>query len=215
MEIDKTTLNDLSIFDKEEEFSVFNKLNLTRTVNGREQLRYNFNTPLNNIEAIQGIQQTVQLIMNKADLWPMQISNGTIMVVEKFYETVIDDIPPTATSFSAMSYKLLHGPDFSLVKYSAQHCFDFIKCMQEFVNRFLQDEVPTPLKKILLEIKKLIERQQFSIVKENNKSATLTNPQLLQFAHFVRYHDKNSMLDLIDMYSQLDAWYGMANAVKK
>src|SRR6478735_6653177 len=104
MEIDKTTLTDLSIFDKEEEFSVFNKLNLTRTINGREQLRFNFNTPLKSIEEIKGIQQTIQLIVNKADLWPMQISNGTIMVVEKFYETVIDDIPPTASSFSAISY---------------------------------------------------------------------------------------------------------------
>lgn len=215
MEIDKTTLTDLSIFDKEEEFSVFNKLNLTRTINGREQMRFNFNTPLKSIEEIKGIQQTIQLIVNKVDLWPMQISNGTIMVIEKFYETVIDDIPPTASSFSAMSYKLLHGPDFSLVKYSAQHCFDFIKGMQEFVSRFLQEETPTPLKKILEEIKRVIERQQFIIVKENNKSATLTNPQLLQFAHFIRYHYKNSMISLIDMYSQLDAWYGMANAVKK
>jgi DNA mismatch repair protein MutS len=215
MEIDKTTLTDLSIFDKEEEFSVFNKLNLTRTINGREQLRFNFNTPLKSIEEIKGIQQTIRLIESRIEQWPMQISNGTIMVVEKFYETVIDDIPPAASSFSAFNYKLLHGPDFSLVKYSAQHCFDFIKGMQEFVHRFLQEETPAPLKKILLEIKKLIERQQFLAVKENSKSATLTNAQLLQFAHFIRYHYKNSMLDLIDMYSQLDAWYGMASAVKK
>jgi DNA mismatch repair protein MutS len=215
MEIDKTTLTDLSIFDKEEEFSVFNKLNLTRTINGREQLRFNFNTPLKSIEEIKGIQQTIRLIESRLEQWPMQISNGTIMVVEKFYETVIDDIPPAASSFTAFNYKLLHGPDFSLVKYSAQHCFDFIKGMQEFVHRFLQEETPAPLKKILLEIRKLIERQQFHVVKENIKSATLTNAQLLQFAHFVRYHYKNSMLDLIDMYSQLDAWYGMASAVKK
>ncbi len=215
MEIDKTTLTDLSIFDKEEEFSVFNKLNLTRTINGREQLRFNFNTPLKSIEEIKGIQQTIRLIESRLEQWPMQISNGTIMVVEKFYETVIDDIPQAASSFTAFNYKLLHGPDFSLVKYSAQHCFDFIKGMQEFVHRFLQEETPAPLKKIILEIQKLIERQQFHIVKENSKSAALTNAQLLQFAHFVRYHYKSSMQDLIDMYSQLDAWYGMANAVKK
>lgn len=39
MEIDKTTLNDLSIFNNEEEFSVFNKLNFTRTSQGKEQLK--------------------------------------------------------------------------------------------------------------------------------------------------------------------------------
>ena len=34
METDKTTLNDLSIFNHDEEFSIFNKLNFTRTVGG-------------------------------------------------------------------------------------------------------------------------------------------------------------------------------------
>lgn len=215
MEIDKTTLNDLAIFDTEEEFSVFNKLNLTRTINGREQLRLNFNMPLKSIDSIKGIQDTVQLIMDHLQHWPMQISNGTLMVVEKFYDTIIDEMPSNATSFSAFNYRLLHGPDFGLVKYSAQHCFDFIKGMQEFVARFLNEAAPAPIKKILAEVEKMIGREQLAIVKEHTKSAALTNPQLLNFAHFIRYHYKNSMLDLIDMYAQLDAWYGMANAVKK
>ena len=51
METDKTTLNDLSIFNYEEEFSVFNKLNLTRTTGGREKLRQIFTKSLNDIEA--------------------------------------------------------------------------------------------------------------------------------------------------------------------
>lgn len=215
MEIDKTTLTDLSIFDAEEEFSVFNKLNLTRTINGREQLRMNFNNPLKSIAAIKGIQQTVQLIMNNTEQWPMQISNGTIMVVEKFYDTIIDEIPSNATSFSTFNYKLLHGPDFGLVKYSAQHCYDFIKGMQAFVSIFLKEDAPGPIKKILLEMQKLINRDQFMIVKDTAQPGALTNAQMLHFAHYIRYHYKNSMLDLLEMYAQLDAWYGMANAVKK
>jgi len=46
MEIDKTTLNDLSILDAAEEFSIFNKLNFCRTVGGREKLYDNFMKPL-------------------------------------------------------------------------------------------------------------------------------------------------------------------------
>ena len=55
METDKTTLNDLSIFNNEDEFSVFNKLNLTRTTGGREKLRYIFNHSLDNIESIKDV----------------------------------------------------------------------------------------------------------------------------------------------------------------
>src|SRR6187397_333250 len=98
METDKTTLNDLSIFNAEEDFSVFNIINFTRTSNGKEQLKKNLRTPLSTINAIEGVQQTVQLITERLSLWPMQISNGTIMVVERFYETSIDPIPAHVSS---------------------------------------------------------------------------------------------------------------------
>ena len=38
MQIDITSYNDLSIFHTEEEFSVFHKLNFTRTAAGKEWL---------------------------------------------------------------------------------------------------------------------------------------------------------------------------------
>jgi hypothetical protein len=126
MEIDKTTLNDLSIFDIEEEFSVFHKINLCRTSGGKEQLFRCFNNPLNTIEAITGVQQTLQLILKNEQYWPAQITNGTIMVIEKFYQSVVDEIPSRPSALSAYVYKLLHNPDFSLVKYSAEHCFESI-----------------------------------------------------------------------------------------
>ena len=83
MEIDKTTLNDLAIFSGEEDFSVFNKLNHTLTSNGKEQLKKNLGSPLVSVDAIIAMQQTLQLILRKEKEWPIQISNGTIMVVER------------------------------------------------------------------------------------------------------------------------------------
>src|ERR1700739_4441856 len=101
MEIDKTTLNDLSIFDTEEEFSVFAKINFCRTSGGKEQLFTNFNKPLSTIEEITGIQKTLQLILEKEQSWPAQITNGTIMVIEKFYQSTMDEIPSDPNSLSA------------------------------------------------------------------------------------------------------------------
>ncbi len=215
MQIDQTTLNDLSIFNTEEEFSLFSKLNLSLTIGGREQMRIDFSTPLKSVEAIEGIQQTLQLIINKHDQWPLQISNGTVMVVEKFYEATIDEIPSNPSKLSAFTYKYFHGPDFSLVKYSAQHCFDFIKGMQLMVANFLKEDNPAPLKKILLQAKKIMEKEQFIIIENNPKAAALTIPQLLHFASFIRYHYKHNMMELLGIYTQLDAWYGMAQAVKQ
>ncbi len=215
MEIDKTTLSDLAIFNTEEEFSIFHFVDQTITSNGKEQLRRNLLSPLRTLEEINGIQRTLQLILEKKEQWPRQISNGSIMVVEKFYDSNIDPIPAQASSVGAYSYRLLHGPDYSLVKYSATHCFDFIKGMQQLVKIFLTDKCPLPLKKILVEAKHITDHESFRIITSNNKATDITIPELLQLAHFIFYKFKANMQALLGIHAQLDAWYGMALAVKK
>ncbi len=214
MEIDKTTLTDLSIINLDDEFSVFNKLNFCQTVGGREKLYDNFTSPLPTIEAIEGIQNTIKLILKKQQFWPKQISNGSVMVIEKFYQSMVAEIPSAPSAFAAFNYKLFHGPDFSLVKYSVGHGFDFLKGMQLLLQHFYTEDAPVPLKKILEKAQQIINKEQFAIVESNNKITDLTIPQQLQLANFIRYHYKQNMLSLIDIYSQLDAWHGMAMAVK-
>jgi len=215
MQIDLTTLNDLSVFNTEEEYSVFAKLNLCQTVNGREQLRIFYNTPLDSIEAIMGVQDTIRCLLKGMNDWPARITNGTIMVVEKFYEATIDEIPRAPSAMNAFSYKYLHGPDFSLVKYSMQHCFDFIKGMMLMVDRYFKEELPLPLKMTLEEVRQIIDKDQFAVVKKHNSTAELNNRELLRLAHYIRYHFKHSMQDLLAIHARLDAWYGMALAVRQ
>ncbi|MEO6538385.1 MAG: DNA mismatch repair protein MutS [Ferruginibacter sp.] len=215
MELDKTTLNDLAIFNAEEEFSLFNKLNFTLTIRGKEQFKRNLSTSLTTAQAINGVQQTLHLIIKQSHQWPTQISNGTIMVVERFYDAAIDPIPASPTSFTAYSYKLLHGPDFSLVKYSATHCFDFIKGMQQMLKLFLEEDTPEPLSGVLSAIKKIVFKDQFKILSDYKIIAELPIPQMLQFGAFIRFQYKISMMELLALHAKLDAWYGMAMAVKK
>ncbi len=149
MEIDKTTLRDLSVFDHEEEFSIFQKLDFTLTVGGKEKLKYIFSKPLTSTEDINDIQHTLKLIIKNKESWPQTISNGTMMMVQKFYESNIDTIPHNASATSAYSYKIFHGPDFSLVKYSTGHCFDFIKGIQELINMVFAGNTSLPLKNFI------------------------------------------------------------------
>ncbi len=214
MEIDKTTLADLTIFTSLEDISVFNKLNLCRTTGGRDKLYDNFSNPLNTIDAISGIQQTLQIILENLERWPGEISNGSVMMIEKFYHASIDDIPSAPSVITAYSYKIFHKPDFSLVEYSVGHAFDFIKGIQLLIAQFLKEDTPAPLRKILLSAQHIISNKQFSIIAENKKASELTIVQQLVLGRFLRHHFKRNMLELMDMYFQLDAWYGMALAVK-
>ncbi len=215
MEIDKHTLNDLSIFDHEEESSIFHKLNFTKTVGGKNKLKQAFNMSHDNIEAIQGIQQTLKIIRQKIEFWPEMISNGSIMIIHKFYESIVDKIPAYPSIISAYTYKFFHKSDFSLVKYSTGHGFDFIKGMQILTKTFLNDELPKPLKELLLRAQKIIDKEQFYIIQRKEKSEDLTIIEMLQLAYFLYYHYKRNIFDLLEIYSQLDAWYGMAVAVDK
>ncbi|HMK02813.1 MAG TPA: hypothetical protein VK489_01425 [Ferruginibacter sp.] len=215
METDKTTLADLTMFNNGEDLSVFNKLDLCSTTHGSEQLRINFSTALKTREEIIAVQQTLQLIIKQQQQWPVQITNGTVMVVEKFFESQISAIPAHPSSIEAYSYKLLHGPDFSLVSYSVKHCFDFIKGFQRLLRLFSKEDQPAPLKKILTEVERIISKQQFHVVEKHDNAAALNITELLQFAHFVRYGYKHNMLELVIIYAQLDAWHGMAKAVQQ
>src|SRR6185312_9726048 len=115
METDKTTLSDLAIFQHDEEHSIFHKLNFTRTVGGREKLKSMFYKPASDLASIENVQKTLQLILAKKDEWPFAISNGSVMMIFKFYESSVDQMPARPTVSSAYFYKIFHAPDFSLI----------------------------------------------------------------------------------------------------
>lgn len=214
METDITTLNDLSIFHHEEEFSIFNKLNFTRTVGGRERLRYVFTKSLQDITSIRQVQDTLRLIIGKKSEWPLEISNGSILMIYKFFESTVDTIPARPTISSAYMYKLFHGPDYSLVKYSAGHVFDFIKGMKKIISTFLIEEAPPNLRLNLEKAKGRLDKHYLYIVDKKEEYADLSIADILSFAHFIRYHYKQLLFELIELYYQLDAWYGMAMAME-
>ena len=215
METDKTTLNDLSIFDKEEEFSVFNRLDFTRTLGGRERLKQLFKKSFSAISSIRGVQQTLKAIHHHIDAWPQIISNGSIMVIQKFYESGIDQIPPSVTAASAYAYKIFHSSDFSLVKYSTGHAFDFIKGMQILIATYLNETASEPLKQLLQRAQKILNKQQFFVITKKEKADNLTITEMLHLAYFIRYHYKQNIFELLDIYFQLDAWYAMTTAMDK
>ena len=140
MDIDKVTLNDLAIFSNEDGHSVLNKLDHTRTVQGREQLKKILHTPQTSIDKISDIQHTIRLA--GAIELPEQVSNGTLMVIEQFYETALSPIPRKAGSLDVISYKIFRSPDFSLIRYSTGHCTDLIIGMHALVEKFRKNDQP-------------------------------------------------------------------------
>lgn len=215
MDIDKTSYNDLNIFHHEEEFSVFNKLNFTRTVDGRAWLLNFFNHPFSDQKQINEIQEILRSILDKIELWPVSISNGTMMVVEKFYESQIDSIPSSANLMNALTYKLFHTADFSLVRYSLSHFADFFRGMLQIIEMFDNDSCPVLLRSFLHRAKDLMNKPIIIELAKREATKQFSWNEIIHFGNYIKDHFKHSLQDLSNIYGRLDAWYSMAFSIRK
>jgi DNA mismatch repair protein MutS len=215
MEIDKITYDDLSLFSHEEEFSIFHKLDFTRTTGGKDQLLDYFNRPFSRLESIDETQRILKLMLEKMDQWPSSISNGTIMVMERFYETALDDIPAAGNLPAALSYKLFHGPDYSMLRYSVGHFADFVRGMTRLVQLLDVAECPSMLGDLLTRAKRLLDQEVLLSLEKTEPNAKFNPIQVVYYGYFIRERFKTAMQSLIDIHSRLDAWYSMATATRR
>ncbi len=211
MQADKTTINDLSVFHAEEELSIFNKLNFTSTTGGKEWLRILLSKPFNSIQKIEETQQTIRSLMHLLPSLPQSISNGTIMVIERFYETPLDEMPAPANTVNSLAYKLFHGADFSLTRYSVTHFIDFFKGLFS-ISQLIADTRSSYLQNVSSRIHSLLNEPVVQQMLQCEKSKALTYVQILQFGGYMRRHYKPEALELTDIYNSLDAYISMATA---
>lgn len=213
MEIDNITYEDLSLFNKVEEFSIFHKLDFTRTKGGRDVLLEYFNNPFSKLEPIQATQAILALILEVVDEWPSSISNGTLMVMERFYETAIDDIPHGHNLPAAISYKIFHSSDYSLVRYSVGHFADFVRGMFKISDLLNRPGSPPLLTGLLERTRRLLDQD---ILRQLASTSGKLKPlQVIYFGHYIRHGFRTALQALVDIHHRLDAWYSMAMAMRR
>lgn len=214
MQIDNISFNDISIFHAEEEFSIFHKLNFTRTIGGKEWLRKFFTEPHSDLKKIIGTQRVIRALMEHVDDWPTDITNGTILVIDKFLDYSLDPIGENNNTFNSLMYKWLHSEDYAMVKYSVTHFADFYRGLA-VIARLLESLALPPHIRIYIErISQVLKEPALRELSETSKGAVFSMRQHLYYGHNLRQRHRLQTLELIDIYSRLDAWYSMAVAVK-
>ena len=214
MQADKTTVNDLSIFHREEEQSIFHHLNFTTTIGGKDWFKFLLASPYTDLEKIQETQRTLQLIIDQQDKWPKMITNGTVMVVQKYYESAIDEMPENPNLINSLFYRFFKTQDFSLVKFSVIHFIDFTVGLKQIIDHFGGDSTPKLLKVMVERIKMLTNKPVIKNMMEVTKQQKLSTADYLYFGQYLRHHFKANALELVELYNKLDAYYGMAMASK-
>jgi DNA mismatch repair protein MutS len=212
MQIDNTTYSDLSVFQTADEFSIFSKLDRTRTVGGRTQLLEFFYHPFSMPDKILQTQEILRIIQKYENEWGASISNGTVMVMERFYETPLDKIPASHDPVSANMYKLLHAPDYALTRYSISHFADFFRGLISILAIQDKETCPPILNAILERARKLLSPDVILAIAKKKSEDKLQPHEVVEYGNFIRNHFKSAAQSLIEIYGKLDAWYSMAVA---
>lgn len=217
MEIDKTTLEDLAIFNREEKYSVFHLLNFTRTTGGSDRLRQLFSEPLRGLDGIQQTQDTVRYLSERLQAWPPEITNGTMMVMDKFFETYNEPIPAggAGNGINYLFYRIFNSVDYSLIRYSLQHFITFLKTFGRLASVYTETATPPLLKALLDRAAVLLGREGLDALAANPAGKKLSIGKVLYFGKALKGRLHRVVAELMQTYYQMDAWYSMAVAVKK
>lgn len=214
MQVDKVTLHDLSVFHSEEYQSVFHHVNLTLTNGGREHLRYLLAHPLDSIKAIEQTQVTIQQLSSIMDQYPISPSNGTVLVMEKFYESPINNYPSDIGVVTALLYKLLNLADYSLSKFTVEHALDFVQGMEKIAELISLENGSIWLTQKAERIRQLLNKDMVPEMLLANKK-NLSTTTILKYAKFLRARYRSATEELIEIHSKLDAYLSLAKAAQK
>jgi len=214
MQVDKITLKDIGLYDNEESIGLISHLNFCKSNGGKIQLDYFLSHPLSSISTIEQRQNAIAHFISKIDfVQDLKITNGTTLVIEKFFDTGFKRIPTQISLAAAYWYQFTSASDYSLLKYSLEHVILFYENLNKWLSVFETIKDNPIIEALVDKVKKYTKHPSLISLPSTKK---LENPQIvLSLSHFFLYQYKNSTLQLLEYYYELDAYYSMAVASKK
>lgn len=209
----KRTLKDLS-FTGNDIHNVWNLIDKCETFVGRKVLQKLLNYPPNSYEELVKQQAVIRFWAENPEYWSGQITNGTIVMLEKFYESA-DSYASHPGGFNFLSGKLFqkifNRNEFHFTQFSVSHLSDFLKGCLEFVS--IANKTKDIPEKLLLLLSQMDENLQHRLVPELCKIDKNTPfKTIAQLSFHARREMKVQIGKLTDAYAKLDAWRGLAQA---
>ena len=213
MQNDKTTLKDLAIFTADGSEGVFALIDKTATQVGRDMLRRHIQQPPATYAALKDVQDAIKFLGRHSELWPGIILNGTIVMLDKFFESADSvSMPPAGFTLLLSSFfqKLLNKQEYFFTQFSLSHLSDFLKGCRQLAAIADMPDAPTLLRSEAGLIKAELQHPHTAEI------ITLTSQtkyaDLLHLNYKVRRDMKSMVYRLIHSYAKLDAWQAMARA---
>jgi DNA mismatch repair protein MutS len=208
--LDKITLSDLSFFNAEH--SIFDLINRCTTQAGSDMLRRLVQSPAPAYERLKAQQDAVRFWLQHLDSWTGLISNGTLVMIEKFYESADGIVGRPGTlglKINSWLQKVFNKNAYSFVRFSVSHLIDFLKGCNELL-RLLDENPPELVREELEGFRKAFELPLIQSLL--NTSSNASQPVLIDLSYRSRREIKHVVYQLIERYARMDACQSMARA---
>lgn len=213
MQNDKTTLKDLSVITADGSESVFALLDYTTTGAGKEMLRKHVLHPPDTYEKLKETQDAIKFWSVHPDLWPQVISNGTLVMLDTFFEAADSATAPPkglALLFNSIFQRFLNKQEYFLTRFSLSHLSDFLKGCTKLAEIADMENVPSLVKREVELIKSELEHRLVAEIISIDPQTKYA--ELAQLNFRARREMKNMVHRLVNSYARIDAWQSMARA---
>lgn len=211
------TLKDLSFIGQSSEGNILSLIDRCSTYIGSKLLQQQLAQSPKSYEQLLAQQAAVKFWHQHLDKWPKQISNGTVVMVEKFYASAdaYSGHAPSIQPFGGKFFqKLFNRNEYHFTQFSLSHLSDFIKGCTAFVDLLTEQyELPSLLQETLLALQNALQHRLCKDLIELNQQTAFK--EIVRLSFHARREMKATVHELTALFGTLDLWYGMALATKE
>jgi DNA mismatch repair protein MutS len=211
MQVDKITLQDIGLYDNDGQIGLASHLNFCKSNGGQFYLNHYLQNPLSELVKIQERQEALKIILQQMEqMEQLKTSNGTCLIIEKFFETSFKSISAQISIPGAYWYQFWEKADYSLIQYSVEHLVILVQDLKKWISLFEQGKTNPVIEGLVQKISQLLQNHELD---ELNQQQKITSPkEILQLGHFFLYRYKHNIKALLDYFYEIDALYSLAKA---
>jgi DNA mismatch repair ATPase MutS len=214
--LDEHTVRDLEIFTHQGSgSSLYEACNFTRTRGGGELLKQRMRTPWCDASSIRSTQQSLRFILSQRPAFnklPSWITQG----VEKYQRDVLLLVTQTnALEFliASLSLRINHERHYRNILRGVQIAATVIRETRLFANQSALDSATGELALLLGELRILLNRPGMQAIPETEIESTWSW-KILKYDQIFRFHEKRTLLRILQIIYEIDALLSMADASK-
>lgn len=213
---DTTTFKDLSIFPSSGNNGIVGLMDYTTSAAGKDELYKHIRNAPDNYEDLIQLQAAVKFWANHPERWPGIITNGTLVMLEKFFESADGVTSPPSRVFTGLTevfQRFFNKGGYFFTQFSVSHISDFLKGCRELADILDEGNIP---ERLATELKAMADEldhpltEQLIAIKKNTPYR-----EQARLSYHARREMKNRIERLMKHYARLDCWQAMAKATVK